>query len=398
MLAQARTGTGKTAAFAIPILERLRPPATKRTAPQALVLVPTRELAVQVREEAVKLAHGRKMHIVAVYGGKPIREPDRKAPAAAPTWSSARPAACSTTWAAARCTLDGAASSSCSTRPTACSTSASGPTSNGFSAAARQSRQTLLLSATVPRRSKRLAERYMRDPEMLEFSPHESAVETIEQFYFTVDPERKFDLLVKLLEPRETPSRRSSSAAPSAAPTKSTCGWRKQLPARPASTATCSRTARDRVMAPIPRGQGPLAGGDRRGGPRHRRDAASRTSSTTTFPQFCDDYVHRVGRTGRMGREGVAYTFVTPEEGGELTRIEMRIDRLLKRDEIPGFQAFTERGPIAPLPVLGGPTADDLSSGDGVGEPAAAEPPQKKAVPPLLGRGGRPPRRIRRAL
>ena len=57
------------------------------------------------------------------------------------------------------------------------------------------------------------------------------------------------------------------------------------------------------------------------------------------IPQSRDDYVHRVGRTGRMGREGVAYTFVTTEEGGELTRIEMLINRLLKRDEIPGFAA-----------------------------------------------------------
>ena len=47
------------------------------------------------------------------------------------------------------------------------------------------------------------------------------------------------------------------------------------------------------------------------------------------IPEFCDDYVHRVGRTGRMGREGVAYTFVSPEEGPQLTRIEMRIERLL---------------------------------------------------------------------
>ena len=55
------------------------------------------------------------------------------------------------------------------------------------------------------------------------------------------------------------------------------------------------------------------------------------------IPAFSDDYVHRVGRTGRMGREGIAYTFVTPEEGGELTRIEQRIDRLLIRGEMEGF-------------------------------------------------------------
>ncbi len=71
VLGQARTGTGKTCAFVLPILECLE--LRKHTAPQALVLVPTRELAVQVREELVKLAHGRKVHCVAVYGGKPIR-------------------------------------------------------------------------------------------------------------------------------------------------------------------------------------------------------------------------------------------------------------------------------------------------------------------------------------
>ena len=55
------------------------------------------------------------------------------------------------------------------------------------------------------------------------------------------------------------------------------------------------------------------------------------------MPQDSNDYVHRVGRTGRMGREGVAFTFVTPDEGGELTRVEMRIDRLLQQDKFDGF-------------------------------------------------------------
>jgi ATP-dependent RNA helicase DeaD len=50
------------------------------------------------------------------------------------------------------------------------------------------------------------------------------------------------------------------------------------------------------------------------------------------IPLDCDDYVHRVGRTGRMGREGIAFTFVTPDEGPQLTAIELNINRLLKRD------------------------------------------------------------------
>src|SRR5690606_13413661 len=54
-------------------------------------------------------------------------------------------------------------------------------------------------------------------------------------------------------------------------------------------------------------------------------------------PQDCDDYVHRVGRTGRMGRDGIAFTFVVPGEGGILTSIEQRINRELIRDSIEGF-------------------------------------------------------------
>ena len=94
------------------------------------------------------------------------------------------------------------------------------------------------------------------------------------------------------------------------------------------------------------------------------------------IPQFCDDYVHRVGRTGRMGREGIAYTFVTPEEGPQLTRIEQRINRLLRRDEIEGVSTAT---PLA--------TSDDVAL-----EPPAEDKPQPTE---LLRRA---PKRYRRAL
>ena len=93
-------------------------------------------------------------------------------------------------------------------------------------------------------------------------------------------------------------------------------------------------------------------------------------------------YVHRVGRTGRMGREGVAYTFVTPEEGPQLTRIEMLINRLLKRDEIEGFATTLSPAGIDPGMAAGSPNGE---------APAEAKP--KAPVP-----GQRRGRRHRRAL
>ncbi len=83
----------------------------------------------------------------------------------------------------------------------------------------------------------------------------------------------------------------------------------------------------------------------------------------------------------------MAYTFVTPEEGNELTRIEMRIDRLLQRAEMEGFEVV--QTPPQPAELLGGAAAADS-------EPE--EPAAEKPAVPKMGRGGRPPRRIRRAL
>jgi ATP-dependent RNA helicase DeaD len=224
------------------------------------------------------------------------------------------------------------------------------------------SRQTLLLSATIPPPVKRLAERYMRDPEMLDFSTGDVAVETIEQFYFSVDPERKFDLLVKLLQ-REQPAQAIVFCRTRRGADRN---YRKLEPTFQhvdAIHGDLAQSARDRVMKRFREGKTRiLVATDVVG----RGIDVSSISHIINFdiPQFSDDYVHRVGRTGRMGREGVAYTFVSPEEGNELTRIEMRINRLLKRDEIPGFSALDK-----PLP-----TADfDEKTGEAI-EPAPVKP------------------------
>ncbi len=379
VMGQAQTGTGKTAAFAIPILEQLKPQ-RKGGAPQALVLVPTRELAVQVRDECDKLAAGRNMSVVAVYGGKPIRKQIEQL---------ARGAAMIVGTPGRRAGPDGprqpcswaSCASWCWTRPTACWTSASGRTSRRSCAAVRPARQTLLLSATIPPPVKRLAERYMRDPEALDFSPKNLAVETIEQFYFTVDPVKKFDLLVRLLE-REQPAQAIIFCRTKRGTEKVHLRLNRKFPDVDTIHGDLPQANRDRVMKDFRQGKVRWL---------VATDVVGRGIDVTSIshiinydiPQFCDDYVHRVGRTGRMGREGVAYTFVAPEEGNELTRIEMRINRLLVRDEIPGFQAFGEPRPAPPVGAAAG-TAETAETQD------AKRPPR-----PIF---GRPLRRIRRAL
>ena len=372
LMGQAQTGTGKTAAFCIPILEKLLP-RSQAAAPQALILVPTRELAVQVRDECAKLSAGRDVHVVGVYGGKPIRQQvdhlRRGAEIIVGTPGRVMD-------------LMGRGSLVLGEIRFVVLDEADRMLDIGFRPDIEkilrrcpQSRQTFLLSATIPPPVKRLAERYMREPEMLDFSSKDLGVETIEQFYFTVDPERKFDLLVKLVE-REQPQQAIVFCRTKRGTDKVCRRLTQSVKGVDTIHGDLQQSARDRVMRRFREGKIKIL---------VATDVVGRGIDVTSIshiinydvPQFCDDYVHRVGRTGRMGREGVAFTFVSPEEGNELTRIEMRINRLLKRDEIPGFVALAKPQPT-----------EDFDAEDG----EAAEPATAKPV------FGRRTRRFRRAL
>ena len=386
VLGQARTGTGKTASFVIPILERFAKHPQGRGSPRAMVLVPTRELAVQVRDEFEKLAHGSRIHCVAVYGGKPIKGQIDKL-AKHPAVIVGTPGRVLDHMSRGTIVLN---SLEIVTLDEADRMLDIGfrPDIEKILRRCPESRQTLLLSATVPPPVAKIAERYMRDPEALDFSTREIAVETIEQFYFTVDPKRKFELLEKLLD-REQPR-------------QVIVFCRTKRGTDKVYERLARRRGRDKDVACI---HGDLSQSVRDRVMRQFRDGTVRTLIATDvvgrgidvssvshivnydIPEFCDDYVHRVGRTGRMGREGVAFTFVAPEEGPQLTRIEIRIDKLLKRDEIPGFAAIETNVPsVRP------------SEGSGEAAPPEAEPAVKKpSAAPLLGKG-RAPKRFRRAL
>ncbi len=370
ILGQARTGTGKTAAFAIPILERLGT-STEGPLPQALILVPTRELAVQVRDEISKLAKGRKTRCVAVYGGKPIRRQIDKLGRG-----------CDIVVGTPGRVIDLLSRSALRLEKLefVVLDEADRMLDIGFRPDIEkilrrcpEKRQTLLLSATVAPGIERLAKRYMVDPEILDFSPKTKTVDTIEQHYFSVDEERKYELLVRLLE-REEPEQ----AIVFCRTKRGTDRLHHKLARKTLLVdlihGDMPQSARDRVMRKFRAGEVKiLIATDVVG----RGIDVSNISHIINYdlPQSSDDYVHRVGRTGRMGREGVAFSFVTPEQGTELTRIEMLINTLLKRDEIEGFQAVAAAAPPQEMPNDGTPI-------------------EKKPTPP----GQRPRRRHRRAL
>lgn len=357
VIGQARTGTGKTASFVIPILEDLLP---KREAAdtQALILVPTRELAVQVRDEVIKLSATRRVNCVALYGGKPIRGQIEKLKEGAQVVVGTPGRV-----------LDHIGRGTLVLRDIWCVVldEADRMLDIGFRPDIErilrkcpEDRQTLLLSATVPPPILRLAQRYMHDPVSLDFSSGDIAVETIEQFYFTVDQDRKFDLLVRLLE-RENPKQAIIFCRTKRGVDRLVRKLSKHEKGVDCIHGDLAQGARDRVMRTFRDGKlRILVATDVVG----RGIDVSTVSHIINFdlPAFCDDYVHRVGRTGRMGREGIAYSFVCSDEGPQLTRIEERINLLLKRDEIEGFKgsapvievsdAPTEKAPPPPASAL----------------------------------------------
>jgi ATP-dependent RNA helicase DeaD len=383
VLGQARTGTGKTAAFAIPIIELLKQ-GGKNVSPRALVLVPTRELAVQVREEFDKLAHGTRISSVPIYGGKPIRSQITKLQRGADAVIGTPGRVID---------LIGRGALDLRMIQIVVLDEADRMLDIGFRPDIEKilrrcpkERQTMLLSATVAPPVERLARTYMHDPEVMNFSPKNMSVETIEQFYFTVEQEQKFDLLVELLK-RDKPEQAIVFCRTKRGTEKILRRLLKSFPGADMMHGDMVQGARDRVMKAFRAGDVRiLVATDVVG----RGIDVSSISHIINYdiPQSSDDYVHRVGRTGRMGRDGIAYTFVTTEEGGELTRIEILINRLLKRDEIEGFSAVATTVRTA---MSASPDADG-DEGDEPAEPQEPQPPKPR--PP----GRRPVKRHRKGL
>jgi len=346
--------------------------------------VPTRELAVQVREEFDKLAHGTRISSVPIYGGKPIRGQIAKLQRGADAVIGTPGRVID---------LIGRGALDLRAIQIVVLDEADRMLDIGFRPDIEKilrrcpkERQTMLLSATVAPPVERLARTYMRDPQVMDFSPKNKGVETIEQFYFTVDHERKFELLVQLLK-RDKPEQAIIFCRTKRGTEKILRRLLKNFPEADMMHGDMVQGARDRVMKSFRAGEVKLLVATDVVG---RGIDVSSISHIINYdiPQSSDDYVHRVGRTGRMGRDGIAYTFVTTEEGGELTRIEMLINRLLKRDEIEGFSA------VGSVPATPASRARDEADTE---DTASAEPESPKPPRPLPP-GRRAPKRHRRGL
>lgn len=337
IIGQARTGTGKTAAFSIPILEMLDPLSECRN-PQAMILVPTRELAEQVHQEMQRLAHGCKTAITVLAGGKHMRRQmtQLKEGTQVVVGTPGR-------------VYDHIQRKTFRTQDLWCIVldEADRMLDIGFRPAIEKilracpkDRQTMLLSATLPPAIQRLTERYLTQPVHVNCSQSQVSVDTIEQRYFSVNQDDKLDLLISLMH-REKPAQAIVFCRTKRGTDRLQRRLSEALSSSPdfqGKKIDCihgdmNQRDRDRVFSQLREGViDILVATDVVG----RGIDVSTVSHIINFdiPMDCDDYVHRVGRTGRMGREGIAFTFVTPGEGPQLTAIELNINRLLLRDSM----------------------------------------------------------------
>jgi len=328
VIAQAQTGTGKTAAFALPIIDRID---RSQRMPQALIMTPTRELAVQVAEAFHSYSKYHRITVLPVYGGQPIdrqlRALDRGVHVVVGT-----PGRILDHIRRNTLKLDHVR--------TVVLDEADEMLDMGFIEdiesilqTTPESRQTALFSATMPGPIANLAKRYMRDAERISVKSEHMTVSATRQVYYEVGRRDKFEVLARILD-FEAPT-----SAIIFCRTKSdvdSLGERLIARALPAETlhGDLSQVQRDRVMGRFRSGQVELL---------VATDVAARgldiehVSHVINFdiPLDPEIYVHRIGRTGRAGRTGVAVTLVTPRERRLLHLIERVTGAPIQRLRLP---------------------------------------------------------------
>jgi ATP-dependent RNA helicase RhlE len=340
----ARTGTGKTAAFALPILQRLAA-AKQRTAPQtcrALVLTPTRELASQIAGSFRAYGVGMPLSTTVVFGGVPIG-PQRQKLARGIDILVATPGRL--------LDLIDTRSLTLSSVQVLVLDEADRMLDLGFIHALKRivkllprQRQTLLFSATMPRPIAALAEEYLSDPVKVVVTPPATTVERVEQQVIFVPSDRKRDVLARLLQ--------DSALARVLVFTRTKHGAdrvvRHLLSAGIEAMAihgNKSQPQRERALAGFRDGQARVL---------VATDIAARgidvdgVSHVINFelPNVAQDYVHRIGRTARAGAAGIAIAFCSDEERPHLRDIEKLTRCPLRAIPIPLAAPASISGPI----------------------------------------------------
>ncbi len=343
ILGQARTGTGKTAAFTIPILQK----SIRGLANQGIILVPTRELAMQVETEVKRLAEFTPIRSVAVFGGQKIM--------AQMKFLKHGPEILVGTPGRVIDLLDRRIISFENVRFVVLDevdrmldigfrddirNILSRIKGVGGEGTQEKSHQTMFVSATISDEIDKLARRYMREPVEKLIAPgsdEKPTVEEVEQYYLSVEPWDKYRLLRMLLE-RENPDLaivfcRTKHGAEKLARKLHHDG----IECREIH-GNLAQNKRERVMKGFRGGKFDVL---------IATDLASRGIDVADIshiinydiPEDPEVYVHRVGRTARMGAAGKAFTLVTREQGGELTKVENLINMIVPQATLEGFVA-----------------------------------------------------------
>jgi len=334
LIGQAKTGTGKTFAFAIPIVEKINP--SERVV-QGIVLTPTRELAVQVAKEFEKIGKHKQTFVVSIYGGQPIRKQLAQL-------SKGVHIVVGTPGRVIdhikRRTLNLK-----SIRFTVLD-EADRMLDMGFIddmkfilAQIPKKSQKMMFSATIPSQITWLAKRYMRNPVELRLSKDTLTVPETRQLFYEVKEFYKFNVLCNLLDAEMgglfLVFRRTKSGVDELAAALNA----KRYNVR-ALHGDYSQRERDRVMRHFRKGRVDIL---------VATDVAARGLDIDGIthvvnydvPQDPESYIHRIGRTGRAGKEGVAITLITHWEYSELKRIQNLSKVKIERLNIPAAVDYT---------------------------------------------------------
>ncbi len=350
MIGQAQTGTGKTAAFALPMLQALY--SAQGQGPVALVLCPTRELARQVHAEFTKMAGASGARAALIYGGVPMDD-QMRALERNPHAVIGTPGRIIDHMR--RRTLD------LSRLRVAVLDEADQmldigfwPDVNFIISHTPPSRQMLLFSATFPDPIRVLAAKHMREPIHVRIAPTQVTVEQVDQKYIAVPRERKNELLAHFIETQNPEQLVVFCKTKHQTDRVAEVLKRKHMSAA-AIHGDLPQSKREKTLAAF----------------RARElqcliatNVAARGLDIPTvshvlnydIPEAPEEYVHRIGRTACNGARGVARTFITPEDGQFLVEIEKHIGLLLEEEHIEGFSVTQQDAPevrrsIAETPV-----------------------------------------------